>query len=205
MKKSDIKVGEFYAVGSTSNFDSYTQALVIALDYCSNGGEKFTGFAYQKNDATLVLKKLPWIVSGRVVAELSPEMVQDSATEKLYLKRHALSKYLRNYNPGVRDEAKKELDQLPPLPQGWHLIVVANRDIRLPWAAYEIESNARQIERNQETAKRIEREKKRKAERALISDELESFGLPRLSEYATNVELSFDQYHQLILHRNRKA
>lgn len=199
MKKSDIKVGNTYATGSSRAYgqDTRQQALVLATGYSANGGEPFEGKHFQRDDAVLVI-----VAEHRYPHQKGPEPVDlDTArklmTEKLYLDRKQATKNLNSWSgSGAWTKA------LAPFPKdlpGWHLKVLPNKDILQDWEEYVEERAKRFAFREEQAIAKAKRDKENADEAALIRAELESFAVPgRISPEARTVLFSFEQYHQLV-------
>lgn len=195
MKKSDIKVGNTYAVGSSRIYgqDNRQQALVLATGYSTNGEEPFEGKRYQRDDAVLVI-----VAGHRYPHQKGPEPVDlDTArklmTEKLYLDRKQATKNLNSW------AWTKALAPFPKDLPGWHLKVLPNKDILQEWEEYVEERAKRFAFREEQAIAKAKRDKENADEAALIRAELESFAVPgHISTDARTVQFSFEQYHQLV-------
>ena len=196
MKTKDITLTtgpekvQLYAFGSANSryfHDGDLPGIVLAV-------EKGTATTLQYRDPELDRGPNRYFWTADVP---NPATLFDKLNLERLLQFVRLSERRRSY--GFTDEAKAQLESLRArLPEGWHGVFEPTSRVRMPWSEYvSWRSSEREVrERNQQ--QKQEADRKRMAEVELISDELESLGLPRLPHWATNVNLTFEQYHQLV-------
>lgn len=196
MKKSDLKPGLHVAYARGNElFSPYgdhghaSQVIVLGTDWDS--GYRSWGYGSQsvpkKDVGSEYRKVLVLKFEGR--AEERPK--EDPAyTEDDALKFFASAKS-QAYRSAEYDESLRP-------PKGWNLVFANLSQLKMPWEQYEKELAEHRAARAKAKAAAAIAETQRKQQVAMISDELETFGLPRLSDYAKNVTLSFEQYHQLV-------